>query len=156
MFDYIVLAIQLAEAVEAAVPFSHHDTGAILLHLEKVLRLQVWKHTFCRRDNDTRNLGRKRESDLAPVAVGIEDSDTALLLKRLELLVGCVFRHRFSLLTDATGHAAPGRLEANYGLLKTDETSMAKQVQVDGLLIGVEPRSEVILEVLEELLEIHR
>ena len=53
----VVLPVQLAKAVEAAVLLAHHDSGPVFFRLEEVLRLKVRSLNGCFGHDDAGNLG---------------------------------------------------------------------------------------------------
>src|SRR5579885_1795072 len=151
----VVLPVELAKAVEAAVLFAHNNSGPVLFAFKEVLRFKVGRLNGCLRHDDPRHLGRKAQPNLSTLSSAVQDDDAPLLLKRAKFLVGRVLGHRLAPLADAARHTATSGLEADDRLVEPDEAGVSKQVQVDRLLVGVEPRSQVVLEVLEELLDLH-
>jgi hypothetical protein len=135
-------------------PLPRENATAILWHLEEVLCLQVGGHHCRWRHDDASDLRGQDEPDPAPVSVAVEDRDATLLLKGLELLVRGAFGHGLALLTDATSHSTASGLESEYALFEANETSVAEQVEVDGLLVHVQARRQMILKVLQHLLEV--
>lgn len=95
------------------------------------------------------------QADSRAVTFAADNQDAALRLQAAKLVVAGPFGHGFAFLPNSQDNPTASRLETNDDLVKPLQPAVAQDVQVDGLLVGVELGCQVVVKLLQNLFGVH-